>query len=426
MKTVCVLTTFNSYDASYSLNLVAEDQIKMLLIGGYKPILIVNEGFEPKGAYADERVEIEKVFKATASNDGILPSTWKDEVKKLEVAYQEIFEKHKVDVVITHDLISQPAALVNNMAGREVAKKMPKISWKNFVHSVFSSNVESNILEVSKAGRMPWPNSNLVFPNSYDRSRLARNFNVEEPTVLTVPHPTDVLSFFDFENPLRKIIEDKNVLDKEVVLVYPCRLDNGKQPHVIIEIAAALKRLGTSVCAIIVDFASTGGAKVDYRNSMKDLAVERGLNDEEAFFLSEQDPVYKYSGTKKTISNLFSISNVFVLPSKSETYSLVAQESALCGNFMILNFDFPVMREIYGSEHPKFFKFSSNIDINTGMDGATNTEYSDPLAYYEDIARYVKFTVRNDRVLAMKTKIRRERNLAAVFRNYFEPMLYSD
>src|SRR3990167_2438257 len=118
-KKVCVLTTFNGYDASYSLNLVAEDQIKMLLSGGYSPVLVVNDGFVPKGAYADPRVVVEQVPKATASNEGIIPPTWRDEVKLLAGKYREIFERHKIDVVITHDLISQPAALINNLAGRE-------------------------------------------------------------------------------------------------------------------------------------------------------------------------------------------------------------------------------------------------------------------------------------------------------------------
>lgn len=425
MKKVCILTTFNSYDPSYSLNLVAETQIQMLLAGGYSPVVIANEGFKPEGAYADPRVVIEKCRKATASNQGILPDNWKDEVAELARQYQDVFEKHKVDVVITHDLIAQPAALVNNLAAREVAKKMPAVGWANVVHSVFSSNVASNILEVSKIGREPWPTkSKVIFPNSYDRPRVARNFRVEETDVLHIPHPTDICSFFSFEPELKQIIEEKNVLDKEIVLTFPTRLDAGKQPHVVIEIAAALKRMGSSVSFICLDFASTGGEKVTYRDSMKNLAIDRGLDDTEVIFLSEQHERYRYSGTKKTVMNLFAISNVFVLPSKSETYSLVAQEAGLSGNFMCLNFDFPVMRSVFG-DGPKYFKFSSNIDINTGMDGATNTEYSNPAAYYDDIARYIRFMVKYDPVLAMKTKLRMTRSLQAVFRNYFEPMLYS-
>ena len=426
MKKVCVLTTFDSADPSYSLNLVCEDQLKMLLLGGYKPVVIVNDGFTPVGVYADERVIIEKAKKATSSNQGILPTTWKDEVVVLAKQYKEIFEKHKVDVVITHDLIAQPAALVNNMAGREVAKEMPEISWRHFIHSVFSSNVESNILEVSRAGREKWPTKfKLVFPNSYDKSRVARNFHVEELDVIHVPHPSDVLALFDFEPELRKIIEDNHVLDKEVVMVLPARLDRGKQVHMNVEAAAAIKRQGTSVAFICVDFSSTGGDKVTYRREMRELAAEKGLDETDVIFLSEQSEKYRYSGTKKTVGNLFSISNIFMLASKSETYSLVTQEAGLAGNFLILNWDFLPTRSVFG-DTPKYFKFSSNIDILSGMDGSSDTNYGDRDAYFDDIGRYVRHMIKYDPVLSMKTKLRTTRSLQAVWRNYFEPMLYSD
>lgn len=424
MKNIGILTNFTSYDPSYSLNLVAEDQIKMLVAGGYKPIFIAEEGFKAEGAYLNENVIIEFVPHVTASNSGILPDTWKDEVEMLSRKYIEIIERHKINVMITHDIVSQPAALVPNLAARKAGEAHKSVKWLGWVHSVFSSNVESNVMEAAKIGRSPWPNGKIVFPNAYDRPRVARNFHVEEDDVLHVPHPIDIAGFYGFHPALAKMIDERGVLDKDVIIVYPCRLDRGKQPHFIIEIAAALKRFGSSVSFICCDFSSTGGDKVTYREEMKARAEELGLDETDVIFLSEAIEEFKYNAPRSVMMGLFSISNVFILPSKSETYSLVAQEAALAGNFLILNHDFFPIRSIYGEE-PKYFRFSANIGLD-GFDGSTDVQYAEPQKYWEDVARYIRWQVKNNRVLALKTKIRKTRSLRAVLRDHLEPIIFAD
>jgi hypothetical protein len=48
----------------------------------------------------------------------------------------------------------------------------------------------------------------------------------------------------------------------------------------VLRTAAALKRQGRSVRAICLDFHSTGGDKVTYRNWLKGLAIDLGLNEQ--------------------------------------------------------------------------------------------------------------------------------------------------
>lgn len=425
MKKVCILTTFDSADPSYSLNLVAQDQIKMLLAGDYTPVVIVSEKFDPVEAYALPGVIVEKVSSVTASNEGTLPENWKSEVDMLASQYKRILGEHEIDVIITHDIISQPAALVPNLAARKAAEDFPKTRWLHWVHSVFSSNCPSNVIEASEIGRSKWPNSKIVFPNAYDRPRVARSFNVEESDVFHCPHPTDIEGFLGVHPVLRRLFKEKNTLDKEVIMVYPCRLDRGKQPHFNVEVAAALKKLGSTVQFICVDFSSTGGDKVTYREEMKNLAVTRGLDDTDVIFLSEFDEEFRLFAPREVVRQLFSISNIFLLPSVSETYSLVTQEASLLGNFIILNQDFYPMRSIFG-ENPKYFQFSGNIGID-GLDGNVKTEYNQGIeAYAHDIACYIRFQLEHNRVLNQKTWIRQNRSLRAVLKKYLEPLLHGD
>jgi len=222
----------------------------------------------------------------------------------------------------------------------------------------------------------------------------------------------------------KKLVDDKDILSADVIGTYPLRMDRGKNCEMVVKIFIQLKRLGKKIRLIICNFHSTGKRFLDYKAEIKNMAVSAGLNSDELTFTSEYDKSLELSCSGEMVRDLTLISNVFTLPSKSETYSLVAQEAMLCRNFCVLNFDFSPMRSIY-REYPKYFQFSSNINALTGFDGETTTKYSDEDGYFADIARYIIYELTNNRVLAGSAFIRKERNLKAVLRSYFEPLLYA-
>ena len=160
---------------------------------------------------------------------------------------------------------------------------------------------------------------------------------------------------------------------------------------------------------------------------MKDMGVALGMTETELVFLSDLmgDSGGQYELPHRVIQELFEFTNVFILPSRSETYSLVAQEAAAKRNFLVLNQDFPPFRSIYG-EAPLYRQFSSNIDSQSGMDGETNTNYNDEVSYYKDIANYICYVQEHTRVLALFNKIRKERNLKYVFQHNIEPLFSAE
>lgn len=419
---VAIFTTFRSADAAYSLNRVVQDQIKMLVEGGYRVKVLVAKGFKPIEAYALPDVEIFELPDVHTSNEGNLPEGWEAQRDSMIEAMTTALTD--VRVVLTHDLISQPAHLIHNLAARVVCQRLPKLRWLHWIHSVFSSNMPSNVMEASAIGRAHFPNSFLVYPNSYDIPRVARNFGYEETDIKWVPHPTDVCEFFGMDTISRDFIKRYNILAADVVMVYPCRLDRGKQPHFLVEIAAALKKLGNSVRVIFMDFHSTGGDKVEYRKEMKDQAAALGLNAQEVLFFSEFDKKYEYEAPHQVVKDLMMVANIFIMPSRSETYSLVVQEAILAGNFVILNQDFLPFRSIFG-DLPKYYQFGANIGFD-GFDGAINTQYGNREEYMAAIAHYIRYMITYDKVLALKTKFRKERNTNYVFKNYLEPLLFAE
>jgi len=82
------------------------------------------------------------------------------------------------------------------------------------------------------------------------------------------------------------------------------------------------------------------------------------------------------------------------------------------------------MRDIYGKD-AAYYQFSSAIDIATGMDGATRTEYGDIGEYFTGIALRIAYELDNNPVLSQQRRIRKERNPDYVFRRFIEPLFHA-
>ena len=437
MKRVSVVTDFYGIDPAYSLVSIAGAQIKMLLQHGYKPRVLVDEHFpKPESVpYPWNSVELFRLPAVPRSNQVELPQGWQQHLSRMTEAMRQGLKD--IDIALSHDLIYQPAQLLYNMAARKVTQEREGgLHWLHLVHSATTPALVNATDQYLSAIKLRFPFSFVVFPNEYSRPRVARNFGYEEDEVKFAPHPTDFPHYMGFLEVTKRLIDAKSMLGADVIMNYPARLDRGKQVEFPIRIAAQLKRLGKSVRFICMDFHSTGGDKVTYREELKKLAQQLGLSPIEVTFTSEfsPNPAARTSNEQlplrvqcpnQMVRDLMCLSNVFILPSRSETYSLVAQEAALCGNLLILNFDFPPMRNIYG-EDPLYYKFSSNIDAMTGLDGDTNVEYHpDVNAYCRDIAMRIIYELQTNRVLHLKTFLRQKRNLDYVFKTYWEPLFYA-
>lgn len=430
-KRVAILTTFASVDEAYSLIGVVQTQIRMLVAAGYKPVVIVKKGFIPKQAFSLSEVELRYTPIVPTSNyiSEVIDKTFKQDVEKLK---QSLIENLKdIDIVITHDLIYQPESLKLNVAARRAIREddhIRRIRWLHWVHSATSPQILGKELKQGDSYfdiiSQRFPNSFVIFPNAYSIPRVARNFGFEEDQVKVVHHATNLPSFCHWDPLMTQLVMEKNMLDSDAIDVYPVRLDRGKQVEVVIKIMAQLKKLDYSVRVIIVDFHSTGGDKVIYRKELEKIAIDWGLNDQEVVFTSQYHPKWRASVPSKVIHDLFELSNVFIMPSRSETYSLVTQEAALLGNLLVLNHDFAPFRDIYG-RNAIYKQFSANIGFD-GLDGNIETTYGDEKLYYRDVAMRIKYELENNMVLAQQRRLRKYRNPMWVFRNELEPLFYAD
>ena len=392
---------------------------------GYEPVVIVCESFEaPKDTiFAD--CKLAYIPNVSVSTEAKQDLSFETDIEFLKQSLKAIIEEHELEVILTHDLIFLPDYVKHRIACLDLVNDFPKLRWLHWVHSATSpgSLIEERKNFEDKYKEMlgqKFPNSLLVFPNSGDIPRVARNFGFEEDEVVCVPHSSDFVSYNKLEPVVERLVKDKGLLDKDVVMVYPLRMDRGKQPHVLVDIAYAVKSRGLSVAVIYADFQSTGGDKVTYHQEILRRADDLDLRDD-ITFMSDFDAGSEMDSSQHVVSDLFMISNFFILPSQSETYSLVAQEAMMKGNFCILNHDFMPMRTVY-EDKAIYKQFSANIGFD-GYDGSITTTHSDPEAYYADIANYIHYVLDTNKVIKGRTFVRKERNPNAVFRNFLEPLL---
>jgi len=409
---IYILTDFYSLDEAYSLCGVVSEQLSMLR--EYNPILIVDEAF-PKSGTPWHEFKMQKIPGIPRSNS-FKPPVEKD-VERMRAAMSDIL---KSGVVITHDMIYQPSMVGHHAAARKVAAENPNLRWLHWIHSATPCFARQH----SQYFKGVFPNSKIVFPNEYDQSRVAANYNVPESDVVFVPHSTDPVEFLMQHELSKQLAREINLLEADVIGCYPARLDRGKQVEIGIEIFAGIKNTGKSVRYIIFDFHSTGGDKVSYRRSLESKCAELGLAvGREVVFVSEWRKETKYSSPRQMVKDFMTVGDLLILPSRSETYSLVAQEAALCKNLLVLNFDFPPMRSIYGRD-ALYEKFSSDIDALSGANGRTETKYENRQDYMNRVALRAVSYLEESMTLRQFRLLRKTRNPKAVLRDYLEPLIW--
>lgn len=430
-KSVAILTNFTSHDNAYSLCNVVEDQIKMLLIADIKPIVFVQESGwwnnqENLNNTQYKNVELVQIPAVVCHNEVKIDETFEEDVEKLSLSMIE--KCADIDVILTHDVIYQPAAMKHNVAARKVAEKYPNIKWLHWIHSATSPYTLTQELKIFQDAYIDnitrkFPNSKYIFFNHMSIKRIAVNFKIDESDVAIVHHPTDIYDLMRFDAVTKEFSEKYDLLQADYISVYPARLDRGKQVEHMIKTMASLKKLKNSVKAIVVDFHSTGGDKVAYREDLKKIAKEWGLSDEEIIFTSEFRDEWKARVPRETVSMLFQLSNVFVMPSVSESYSLVAQEALLLGNIIVANEDFIPFRDILGND-VIWRQYSSNIDRTSILDGSTNTNYDNEQMYHMETAMMIIAEAEKSIEFKQKLRVRKTRNLKYVMNHELLPLIY--
>jgi hypothetical protein len=127
-KKIAIFTNFTDYLSSFSPIIIVGQQIDQLVNHGYRPVVIVSDGFIPPADSAFAKANLQYIPNISdRSDDSRQDPEFESDIDAVAEHLQAILEKEKIDVVITHDLLYLPDYTKYNIAARAVADKMPKL-----------------------------------------------------------------------------------------------------------------------------------------------------------------------------------------------------------------------------------------------------------------------------------------------------------
>lgn len=425
---VAILTMFSGLATTYSLVNVVADQIKMLLEAQVELKLLVSEtcpDTERWGIFLDPRLEWVKitntchgapiVWRDYSAPTGTVHETFYEEAAQIAKDYVRALQD--VDVCIMHDILYQGWHLVHNAAIRQAQKSLPGVRFLAFTHSLPVSRPQK--LEEPFSFRFTaMPNTRFVYPSYSGIEALARQYDVPQGSCAVVYNSLPLLEMLSQD--VQKVAGSIDLLNADILAVYPGRLTTGKRFEKVAALAGAIQRKTEQRTRVIFcDFPSADIPGRIYKDTIRMEGQKFGLEAGNMVFTS--DLGYEQGFPRRGVLELFTLSNLFLCPSYSESFGLTVLEAASRGNFLVLNEAVPALKELGDSLGAYFMRWDAR---NFGYD--THERYvPSEQAYYEEHGERIVNFMREDRSLRAKTRVRTQYHGAWICRNQLMPLLTS-
>lgn len=423
---IALLTMFNGLSSTYSLVNVVKEQLKMLLDANIEVKMLVSEDCpdnEREGIFLDKRIEWIKVINHL--NGQLIH--WRDYSDPTMNVHKSFFDEVKViakdfetylsdvDFCFLHDIHYQGWHLVHNVAIREAQKNLPNVRFLAFTHSA-PVNRPLSVKWPLSARYTPMPKTTYIYPTISGLPALAKQYNIAEGRCRAVNNSLDFLS--SMCQVVQNLSNKIDLLSPEIIIVYPGRLTPGKKFEKVTALAGCIKRTcEMSVKVIFCDFPSADIKSDTYKKIIINAGVSTGLSSEDISFTS--DLGYPQGIPREAVLDLFTISNLFICPSFSESFGLTVLEAASRGNFIVVNECVPALAEL--SKQLKTYTMRWDAR-NFGFDTHENYHPSE-VDYYDEHALRIVNLMREDIALNSKTISRIRYNPKWIWENQLLPLM---
>jgi len=412
---ICIVTNFMEFNPRYSLTGIVKDHIEVLTKNGHKVGLVVNTRYRDKDF---EGVEMLKVLPFAHLKDYQNVSQLKEEHKQTiedtSQALQKVFTDKDGDgevyeLAFCHDINFQGWFLPYKLGLEKAAPLLPHVRWFHWVHSIPSG--------MREYWSIPSKKHKIIFPNETDRLRVAEQFKGELDDVRVVHHIKDMRTFMDFDPVTCRMIDQYDLMSATILQVYPASVDrlSAKGVDHVLKIFSNLKKQGEIVRLVILN----QWCNVDRHRQTVDQYCQVAKNlelepDKEVIFSSRFEvPRFETGVDAKIVKDLFSLSNLFIFPTREEAFGLVLPEAALSGGvLLVLNRSLQMQSEVAGL-NALYFDFGS-FTHNFNIPGDK---------YYEDIATIVRGRMRQEYSLMGKTFMRRTYNMDRIYKEEILPII---
>lgn len=320
-----------------------------------------------------------------------------------------------VDVCILHDILYQGWHLVHNIAIRKAQKQLPHVRFLAFTHSLPVNRPQE--MEYPFSARFTdMPRTKFIYPTYSGISALAKQYDVPEGKCAVVYNTLPLVP--SMSAPVQAVADAIDLMHADVLAVYPARLTTGKKFEKVAALAGAIKRATEKNTKVIFcDFPSADISSKVYQTIIRTEGKKYGLSDADMLFTSEIG--YPDGFPRQSVFELFTLSNLFICPSYSESFGLTVLEAASRGNFLVLNEAVPALKELGDKLGAYFMRWDAR---NFGFD--THEKYApSEKDYYEEHGLRIVNLMREDRSLNAKTLVRSQYSDAWICKNQLMPLL---
>ncbi len=416
---VGILTTFSKFYPGYSLTGIVKDQATMLSRYGHEVHLFVNERYS--GEDFPAKVTLEKKIPFTHLKDyksvsEVIPE---HTLIKNNTKMMLIKELHDYDIIFTHDFVFQGWNLPYAIAIMEAAKELEKPRWMHWVHSV--PTIFSDWWDINLYGKK----HKIIYPNQTDKVRVCEQFRGVVDDVRVIPHIKDIRTWMDFTNETKEIIDwAPRLMSSDIVGIYPCSVDRleAKGLSKVIRIFNFIHQSMKSVCLLVVTQWATGQKQFDIISNYKKEALQLGLivgRDivfSADYKITNNRPKYGVGLPKEILRELMMLGNLFIMPTREETFGLVIPEISLSGSpLLVLNKSLSMMNEVAGL-NGLFFDFGS-------FHNTVNRPMEERDRFLGAVATIILGRMQQDESIQARTFMRKRYNYDYIYHNYYSPIM---
>ena len=412
MEKIAILTNHMDFNPGFSLTGIIQDQARMLAEYGHEVSVFVNSKYNGEDIPG---VNLVKKIPFTHLTDYQSINDLSKEHQAISKETKDILvsELKDTDIVFTHDFVFQGWFLPYGLGCSSASRKLPNVRWMHWIHSIPSGLKDwwDMSLYTSK--------HKLIYPNKTDSLLVTEQFRGSQKDVRVIHHIKDLRTWFDFAPESCEFIKQyPNVMQADIVQIYPASVDRlfAKRVKNVIQIFSEIKKLKRSVCLVIANQWATTKQHKQNIGRYKQYAEQRGLTiGSEFIFTSEfKSPKYEAGIPKRFLRELFTCSNLFIFPTREETFGLVLPEASLTsGCLTVCNKSLSMLGEICGNHglYHDFGSYHHDFFLYEGVD-----------KYYSDIAKIILGRMNRNESIMAKTHMRQKYNWDYLYNYEYAPL----
>lgn len=331
------------------------EQARRLAARGYPVTVLAGRG----GPISDPGVTLVTIPEldsrhpeVTAVREALMQGDVPPGFSQLEASIRAQLQQHlaTVDTLIVHNVLALhfnlplTAAIwtLADQGGPRTISWIHDLSWANPLYRPWMHDGE------------PWDllrrQNPHIIPVFVSRQRLEEwhqltGVLVDEQRV--IPNGIDIGALLRLGPVSRGLVERLKLFATDVLLLAPVRITKRKNLEWAIEAVAGVRRSGRSVQLLITGPPGPHNPQsVDYLAELRRLARQLGVQDSVRFlFEDEIVEAHQYAVDTATLSDLYMLSDVVVLPSASEGFGLPVAEAAML-RVPVVCTDLPAFREV--------------------------------------------------------------------------------